>query len=407
MKRSFLLLQGVCSPFFSKLADQLVADGHGVLKVNFNVGDVAYWWPRRSISFRGLLTDFPRLLEETYARRRITDQILFGDRRPFHRVAVSAAEQHGIRTHVFEEGYFRPYWVTLEREGVNGHSLLPRDPAWFWEVGGNLPDDVQGQPFESPFWIRASHDVAYHLANACNPLVFPRYQTHQPANAAFMYAGFVKRSAMLRLRRRRNRSLISELIGRSRQYFLLLLQLNGDAQIRYHSRFDCMADVMAFVLESFAKHAPADTKLVIKNHPLDMGLVDHAAAADAHARDCGVNERVIFLEDGNLMALLEGARGVVTVNSTAGTLALGFNCPTIALSDPIYNLPGLTFQGSLDDFWEALTPPDPELFRRFRNAVIYTTQVNGGFYCARGIAMAVQNSRRLLEPDRSPLEALL
>jgi capsular polysaccharide export protein len=87
-------------------------------------------------------------------------------------------------------------------------------------------------------------------------------------------------------------------------------------------------------------------------------------------------------------------------------VALGLGCPTVTLSDPIYNLPGLTFQGALDDFWKRGEPPDHELFRRFRNAVMYTTQVNGGFYCRAGIELALSNCVPLLEAERSPLEIL-
>ncbi len=76
-------------------------------------------------------------------------------------------------------------------------------------------------------------------------------------------------------------------------------------------------------------------------------------------------------------------------------------------NDPIYNLPGLTFQGRLDDFWSERPLPDSELFRRFRNTVIHTTQVNGGFYCCNGIDLAVKNSLCMLEPEYSPLENLL
>jgi capsular polysaccharide export protein len=117
--------------------------------------------------------------------------------------------------------------------------------------------------------------------------------------------------------------------------------------------------------------------------------------------------RVDYLETGNLELLLRHTRGMVTVNSTTGTLALGLGCPTIALGDPIYNLPDLCFQGPLDAFWTATPKPDPELFRRFRNAVIHATQINGGFYCRRGIDLAVANSRRFLEAGQSPLEELL
>jgi capsular polysaccharide export protein len=39
--------------------------------------------------------------------------------------------------------------------------------------------------------------------------------------------------------------------------------------------------------------------------------------------------------------------------------------------------------------------------------LIHTTQINGGFYSAPGIELAVMNSVRVLESSRSPLEALL
>ena len=48
-----------------------------------------------------------------------------------------------------------------------------------------------------------------------------------------------------------------------------------------------------------------------------------------------------------------------------------------------------------------------ELFGHFRNTVIHTTQVNGGFYSREGIELAVENCWRVLEQDCSPLEELL
>lgn len=406
-KRSFLFLQGVCSPFFARLADRLAADGHSVHKLHFNGGDVAYWWPRPALCFRDGIEALPGFLEELYRRLGITDQVLFGDRRPVHRPAVERAERYGIRTHVFEEGYFRPHWVTLEREGVNGHSLLPRDPDWFYAVGGRLPDATVPRSFQSPFWRRALHDVAYHAASSANPLAFPGYRTHAPVTAPLEYAGYVRRFAALPLHRPKDRARVNELIRQAMPFFLLPLQLNSDAQIRDHSRFDSMAEAVGYVMESFARHAPAAARLLIKNHPLDMGLAGYPKIIRELSGRFGLSGRVEYLETGDLEPILRHALGLVTVNSTVGALGLGLGCPGIALSDPIYNLPGLCFQGPLDDFWTAGLKPDAELFRRFRNTVIHATQVNGGFYCPSGIELAVQNSLRFLEPDRSPLEELL
>ncbi|MCX7627984.1 MAG: capsular biosynthesis protein [Methylophilaceae bacterium] len=407
MKRSFLFLQGPATPFFHRLAQRLRAAGHAVHRVHFCAGDVLYGGLNGARCFRAPLSALVPFLDELYRRHGITDQIVFGDRRPVHRPALAHGEACGVRSHVFEEGYFRPYWVTLEREGVNGHSLLPRDPDWFWEVGGRLAEPTPPVAFDSPFYKRAVHDVAYHVAGMFNPLLFPRYRTHAGVTAPVEYAGYVKRFAWLRLFGARERKRALAIAQSGRPYYVLPLQLNTDAQIRDHSRFAHMGEVIEYVMESFARHAPTDAMLVIKNHPLDQGLMPYAQIIRACARRLDVRERVEYLEDGDLVALFARARGVVTVNSTAGILALQQGIPTYTLSDPIYNLPGLTGQMPLDAFWREATPPNQELFTRFRRCVIHTTQINGGFYCARGIALAVEHAVQVLTAEQSPLEKLL
>ena len=201
--RSFLFLQGICSPFFASLADRLVLEGHRVHKINFNGGDAAYWRGLSARSFRGNVDGLSAFLKSTLQEHRISDVVLFGDRRPVHRPAVDLAKSRGIRVHVFEEGYFRPHWVTLERGGVNAHSLLPRDTAWYREVGKQFGDSLAVESFKTTLQTRATHDVLYHLASAINPLFFPGYRTHAPYVAPLMYAGYVRRFALRPLHERR------------------------------------------------------------------------------------------------------------------------------------------------------------------------------------------------------------
>ena len=407
--RTFLFLQGVCSPFYRQLARRLTADGHRVVKVNYTGGDLAYWSrdAGESHAFRGPLDTLPDFIESLWQRYDVTDQLVFGDRRPVHRPAVEAATGAGIRTHVFEEGYFRPFWITLERDGVNGHSLLPRDPQWYRDTAPRLPAPAKPARFRSPFRTRALHDVLYHLASLSNPLLFPRYRTHAPITAPVEYAGYLKRFTQLRYWKPRDEQRIEALVQGRRPYFVLPLQLNSDAQIRDHSPFANMQEVMDHVMGSFAEHAPGDALLCIKNHPLDMGLVNYAKVINRLERFYGLEGRTVYLESGNLNTLLKRAAGTVTVNSTVGIVSLEHQCPTLALSDPIYNMAGLTFQESLDEFWQRPPPPDAELFRSFHNTVMHTTQLNGGFYCRAGIDLAVHHAARTLERERSALEALL
>ena len=406
-KRSFLFLQGPCSPFFAQLADHLVALGHSVHKLNFNYGDTVYWLPRKAHYFREELSVLPDFLAHIWQLYGITDQILFGDCRPVHKPAVNRAEALGIRTHVFEEGYFRPFWVTLEREGVNSHSLLPRDPDWFRAVGERLPEPDQSVAFRSPFSTRAFHDVVYNVVGLVNPLGFHRYKRHAPDSALLEYAGYIRRFALIKWYKQRDRDRIAQLFAQSTPYYVLPLQLSSDTQITHHSSFSDMLEVIELTLKSFCKFAPENARLVIKIHPLDAGLFDYDKAIKQLAAFYQLTERVLFIQSGDLHILLQNASGTVTVNSTVGGLALALECPTIALADPIYNLPGLTFQGGLNAFWTQATKPDSELFRCYSKTVIHTTQINGGFYCREGIALAIKHTERFLDSDQSPLEKLL
>ncbi|MBX9885243.1 MAG: capsular biosynthesis protein, partial [Novosphingobium sp.] len=138
-KRRILLLQGLMGPLFRRLGQGLRDAGHAVHKVNFNGGDRLYWGLPNGIDYRGTLEEWPAALAAILAERRITDVILFGDCRQHHIRATRVCREHGVAVHVFEEGYIRPDWVTLEREGVNGHSSLPRDPQWFLDTAAALP----------------------------------------------------------------------------------------------------------------------------------------------------------------------------------------------------------------------------------------------------------------------------
>lgn len=410
MKRHFLFLQGVSSPFFKQLAKLLMAAGHRVTKISFNMGDVAYWAPAQSLWFRQPQSELARYLAHMYQREGITDQVLFGDRRPVHRVAVQSAREHCIRNHVFEEGYFRPYWVTLEREGVNGRSQLPRDVAWLRAAGTKLI--ASGQPqatihtFQSPFWRRAAHDVAYHSAAALNPVVFPHYRTHASVLAPVEYAGFVARHVKNKFRNTQEHSRFHALLQRAEPFYFLPLQLDSDFQVRDQPVLNSMRAVLEHVIRSFAQHAPAGTRLVIKNHPLDYDQVNYQALSAQLAGQNGVLGRVDYFETGDPELLLQNALGTITLNSTVGSLALERNCPTLCLAPALYNFEGLTAQCGLDAFWGRVPKPDPELFAFFKTVVTQTTQVNGGFYCPQGIALAAHASAKILVDDQSPLERL-
>ncbi|MDH5537982.1 MAG: capsular biosynthesis protein [Rhizobacter sp.] len=399
-------MQGLAGPFFTRLGDHLRALGHEVHRVNFNAGDAAHWAGRPASNFRGSVDELPGWLASKLRELGSTDVMLFGCHRPVHLASITAARTHGACIHAFEEGYIRPNWITVERIGAQVPVALPRDPHWYREVDRLLPRHDDDQAIRVPLALRARQEVAYHLCNAVNPIFFPGYRSHRPRAALLEFAGFVRRYAAMPVDTSADAGLISDLLTRGRRYFLLPLQLNGDAQIVHHSPFLNIAEVIDVVLRSFAAHAASHTHLVVKNHPLDPGLGGHGREVRHRAEALGIGRRVHYIETGHLPTLLDHASGTVVVNSTVGMSALSQGCPTKALARPIYDMAGLTSRVSLNDFWRDPEPPDPALYRAVRNTVIHATQVNGDFCTRRGIALAIAGCGRMLE-ELSPLEQLL
>ncbi|MDP4023269.1 capsular biosynthesis protein [Methylobacterium sp. NEAU 140] len=388
---TFLFLQGIASPFFSDLGRALRARGHDVRRINLCPGDWLFWRGPAD-NYRGPREAWGRYLEDYVAREGVTDVVLFGDCRPFHRAARMIAETRGLRVHVFEEGYIRPNWITCELGGVNGFSSLPRRAEEVRALARRLPQPGRAMPSTGDMARRSVWDVGYNLANVLFPYLYPHFRSHRPTHIAAEYAGWVKKFSR-RGHTRREAARCGEIYNAvGCDYFLLPLQLDSDYQIRVHSPFLGVEGFMDRVIKSFADTSKAPTRLLVKLHPLDSGLINWRKFARASARRHGVSDRLDFIDGGDLPSLIAGARGVVIVNSTVGMLSLEMGRPTHAVGTAIYNMPGLTHQGDLDRFWTDPTPPDMGLMADFRRVVLHRTQVNGGFFSASAIERAVAGS---------------
>ncbi|WP_420138944.1 capsule biosynthesis protein [Sphingomonas sp.] len=381
------------------MGEALAAAGNGVHRVNFNGGDKLYWRAPGAIDYRGTLDKWPRFLAKILARRNITDIVLFGDCRPLHSVAIAVASKTGVKVHVFEEGYVRPDFVTLEAGGVNGHSRLSRSPDHYVEAARALPPEPTFPPVPSSFERRAKEDLAYNIASLALAPLFPGYRTHRPWHILTEYAGWAFRLLRRGAERRRSAATLERLREDGRPYFVFPLQLDCDYQIRVHSNFVGVQDAIETVLASYARRAPADTLLVVKGHPLDNGLVDWEKRTLTAAAKFGIVDRVLFLESVDIDSLVCSARGLVTVNSTTGTLSLRCGVPTVVLGDAVYDMPRITHQNGLDSFWTEPVAPELPVYEAFRRVLIDRCLIHGGYFSEEGLTMLVTGAMRRLEMD--------
>ena len=150
--RRFLFLQGPISPFFAELAAGLRALGHSDAADQPLPGRPAVlaWARRRPTIAAGSRIgriSLPAILE----RERITDLVLLGEQRPYHKVAIAAAKARGIAVTVTDYGYLRPDWIVLERDGMGAESRFPRDPA---------PSSPWRRTAPSPTWRSATSMIS-------------------------------------------------------------------------------------------------------------------------------------------------------------------------------------------------------------------------------------------------------
>lgn len=395
--RSFLFLQGPASPFFSNLGRALLARGHAVSRVNFCAGDRLFWRTTGAVDFRGEATDWPPFLRRVLASSSISDLVLFGDCRPLHAAAIAVARAAGVSVWVFEEGYLRPGWITLERDGTNGHSSLPNDRAEIERWAAELPPAPNARHRGCGFRIMVRRQAAYEIANLAGRPFYRHWRTHRPHGALKeFFGGWAPRGLKLRRVRQAADAATAAVASLTESVYLFPLQIDSDYQLRVHSAFGGVVPSVEVVVASFARRAPRDSLLVIKNHPLDCGMADLQAAVGAIARLNGVADRVRFVDGGHLPTLLSRSRAVVTVNSTVGLSALLAGCPVKVLGRAIYDVDGLCFQGGIDDFWGNATPPDATLLEALLR-VVSTTQIDGGFHSESGIRLAVAGAVDRLE----------
>lgn len=387
-KRSFLFLQGLSTPLFFKLGQSLRRQGNRVSRINICAGDYLFWPDAEAVRYGGRFSEWSHFLSRFLGEHEITDIVLFGDRRPYHRVAIRLAAQNGITVHSFDEGYLRPDWITMESGTDWRGELASGDLAHKAE---HLPSPSQHQRVAGGFAQRALWDVVFHAVNMVTRPLFPFYVRHRPKHPFVEGLGWVRRASMRWRVRRAAVEVQDSLLKRQAPFFLLPLQLDSDFQIRHRSPLKSMGEVMEHVFASFVAHSPAGSELVVKVHPLDNGLIDRARQVAALAAAHGVADRVRLIDGGHLPTLIGASRGVIVVNSTTGLAAMHQRKPTFALANPIYKLPGLVSPGTLDRFWTDGEPPRPELIAAFERVLADRCQVNGSYFTAAGMDLAVRN----------------
>jgi len=408
-ERAFLFLQGPHGPFFWRLAQMLRRAGAQVRRVGFNAGDRAFWPARDSyIPYHDAPEHWPDALRALIAAQAITDIVLYGDTRPIHAEAVAIARAAGLRVHVFEEGYLRPYWITYERGGTNGHSRLMemsvaqmRAALAESDMDTALPPASWGDMRQHVFYGALYHGFVLFLNRR-----YRQFQAHRALGVRQEFALYLRRLMRMPVHSFERRIATWRIRTGGFPYHVALLQLEHDASFQAHSPFSSMTEFLETVIEGFARGAPRHHHLVVKAHPLEDGRAPIRKTLGRLIAAHGLRGRVHYLHGGKLAHLLDEARSAVTVNSTAAQQVLWRGIPLKVFGAAVYAKPEFVSTLPLPEFFARAERLDRRAYADYRRFLLETSQLPGGFYSARGRRQVLRQVVDMMLAAEDPYDAL-
>ena len=377
-----LLLFGPIGTFFSRLAGHLQSQGIETYKIAFPLHEFGFQ-RKDQILFKGSCKqDFRPFLKELILKKGIQHIFMYGDFIIPHEIAIEVGEELreqgiAVETWIFELGYLRPNFVTLEPNRVNCDSNLNQTRDFYQQLP--IVDHITGarrEPglrwrkcWKAPTFILHSL-TSYQISETVHKLQ-PR-----PKDLAAQLLGFIRKYKYQLTEKE-----IKLKLFEGQSFYLVILQVASDSQLFRGSPYQSVEAFIEHTIKSFAIHAPNNTRLFIKHHPRDRGYNNYQELIHSRASANGVIDRTFYLHDSPLAPIFRQrtCQGCILVNSSVGFQALFHGIPLKAMGKAPYNIEGLADQQDIDLFWSNPQPSDRDLFRKFYNHTLQTTQINGNF----------------------------
>ncbi len=374
--KTVLLLQGPVGTFFHRLAIKMEKNKTKVLKLNFNGGDFFFYPNGKRCKCDE--KDLENFYENFFKEKKIYAIVMYNDCRLIHAKAIKVARKLGIGIWIFEEGYLRPYCITFEKDGVNANSSLPRDKNFYLSCNILTKESIKEIP--GGFKFMAFSAFLYWLFSFLLAPFFNNKLHHRtlfPFEFLFWFRSLYRKYLYKFTEKKLNQKIYSL----EKKYFLDILQVYNDTQIKHHYKKSIEEFIEELIL-SFANHARAKSYLIFKHHPMDRGYRNYSKLINGLSQKYHVEGRIFYVHDTYLPTLLKNALGCITINSTVGLSAILEGCPTKVCGNAFYDFEGLAYPKKLQFFWREAHAykPNPSLVLNFKNYLLNTNQFNGNFY---------------------------
>jgi capsular polysaccharide export protein len=378
--RSVLLLQGPVGPFFDRLTDWLLRRKIQVHRIVFSGGDEYDCKAIKPIKFASKLEEWREFFTTQCVQLKVDVVILFGQSRAYHQDAIQVAAELNLEVVVLEEGYFRPGYLTVELKGVNGNSTTLDRFKW-----AGPKEHIQSATDNHPF-LTATYFAAIHYAQMLfGHFRYKGYQHHRHRSVAYYFTYWMYSWFRKLIHRNFDLRRQEKLLNGKEFFYFVPLQFEGDAQLKLFSNYKSVEDFLYQIIRSFSIYSPQASLLVFREHPHGRGMGGYKKFIHKIALRFNIDERIIYLVEGDTPLLVKHSAGVVTVNSTVGLRALDCHVPLKVMGSAVYMRPGLVFDGELDEFWSEAVPAKQEIANEFILQLKNLTQLPICGYAPRNI----------------------
>lgn len=379
--KNVLLLQGPMGIFFNSLRKELIENNCNVYQIAFNYGDRFFCNDKKNlIDFNLDVSEFSCFFTKIILEKKIDVIFLFGDSRKYHKIArniINKSFKDKIKLYVFEEGYIRPNYITLEENGVNANSSKLENycPVKFKNKTHKF--DLNNNQIPNIFYYGMFYSIIYFLLLNIFHYKFKFYKHHKDislyTNLKYGIKSFIRKYYYKFSEKKYD-------FIYTKSFYLVPLQVYNDFQISEHSKYNHIGEFIEEILNNY-KLSGSDDFIVFKHHPMDRGFKNYSSEINHLVNKLSLSkEKIIYIHDFNLPMLLKKAKGVIVINSTVGLSALYHERPLLVMGESNYKYHKIVNNVNMIDFLKKPIKPNKKEIAKFYNYLLNSTQIYGNFY---------------------------
>ena len=374
-----LLLQGPIGNFFDEFSKFISKKSGIVFKINFTIAEAFFYKQDNNFFFRDSIDNWPVYFLNFVKENNINRVYFLNDSRPYHSSIIDICMKNQIDFYVFEDGYFRPGYITLEPQGVNGNSFFRK----FSSQHDSL-DKINNCPklcleLKGKLLSRVLFSLIYNF----NFLFSKNYISYRPGNSLYWSKKYIFSFIIFAFNFIKDKVLLKKTLNSNDKILFIPLQVFDDTQIKYHSKYNDIYEFIDDIFYTLSLLIKSDYRIIFKQHPGDRGNINYNKYINELAKRNGLSKQIIFNYTTDANQLINFSDGIILINSTLGINALTLGKKVFTAGISTYD--SVCTQDNLDIFINDILDESPmknkktdldNFFVKLKKA----TQVKGSFY---------------------------